>query len=373
MFGSPSAWLPLLLKPYVRAAFHVVNARHNDTLWPPPAPYIPTELHNHILAFVTSKRTLVACSLTCRYWYSICAPVLFNKVVLRNRQDVQGLKLCLQSSQPSPIKQYAHSLTVVYDCKGPPWGHLVPMQIGSKLPSLRELSFREHHDHPPDPDRQDFAEPFHGHVALLTFSAFKSLLSLRLGPCVLNSSYDILRIVGKISTLETLLLEDVQWKRNPSELPRMTRTGCRLREVQVVGCTLSWPMLWLWAAPTDPSSVGIDTFRGIAYEDAVTIGRIAGSCRTTIGKHNGYLTCEMSPQDNACEQRSNTIYYWEIAFSPLQRRYSSYQRNLRHCGPTLSQRLHAVPYCTFIEQGARAEHHSRCLPTEALAGLRTSI
>lgn len=78
------------------------------------------------------KQGLAACSLTCRYWAACVRPMLFESIVLRNRDDVEQLLhfLCFSAPLTCSILRCIIRLGIQIDGPQQPWLHHVSKLCG---------------------------------------------------------------------------------------------------------------------------------------------------------------------------------------------------------------------------------------------------
>lgn len=245
---------------------------------PPPVPF---ELHDNILGYVLSldKWTLMSALATCRYWSQRCGPTVFRSIVISSPAHLDRLAICLRTRGLSPIRRFTKVLVIYQDGGHAPWGHCVLGKLAVLLPNLTEVCFARSNSFSPDylrPTTSSFSLHPNMSKALRAFlSPFTYLHKLRLHDYCLQSIADLLLLAGALPSLRKMELERLTWTHTPGSLPRALRTGHHLVSLELSDCQLTWPMLWLWAAPqTLCKPAEWNDFPGLCARDTSYLGEV---------------------------------------------------------------------------------------------------
>lgn len=186
------------------------------------------------------KRGLSACSLTCRYWCKVCRPLIFWKLNLRCRSDVQTL-LHFFSSPHSTLKTLLRILIAEPGAtSAPPWLHHVAalasqlerteiwLRLASPLPGLSSV---------------------HAQLPKTIPSLFTiSFTTFELRAHRFKTFTELMRLITSLPALHHLTCADVSWDICPTSRPRSIRASPQLQQIRVAGgCPDVGPLVWLFA------------------------------------------------------------------------------------------------------------------------------
>lgn len=168
---------------------------------------LPSEILDRILDFIALnigvfdnhgfqemkiyKHALAACSMICRYWSSRCRNHLFEYIVLRHPDDLDGfLTLLDQPVSNLIVSSVRVARTYEYKSNNVPWSHHILVFLTQKLPHIDFVYYQNH------PKCRSALPP--------TFSkSLSALRALTLSQQDFSAFSDFSRIIGVLISLKT--------------------------------------------------------------------------------------------------------------------------------------------------------------------------
>ena len=190
------------------------------------------------------KKTLSACSLTCRHWATILRPLIFESLTLRSPEDLTFLVRLLNFSTWK-FAQFIFSMELVET--SPLWIHRAFMSLPHRLPKLSMLKLRTSL---PAYTQLSLRPCSYSARLFSSSSRFRSVEELHLHGFAFKYFAEFTSFVSSFPALQRLSLKgptSVPPSNSDSHIPRV-RLDHPLTEVTAVDCRLS-PMMWLFLAP----------------------------------------------------------------------------------------------------------------------------
>lgn len=220
-------------------------------------PALPLELHKCILDYVAAtndRATLLACALTCTYWLTICEAKVFRVAYIRSLEDLEQLSSIHRSRRKSYILHNTRIVYVDLECDFSRYRQILSM-LPWFWPPVETLHWRPRRSSPQTSLPQNHPLIVDGRHNLSVKSVYREysrlfqMTSLELCNHVFHSFTDLYRICMSLLSLSQLSLNGVSWTHVPHTVPPFP-PGPYLTRVQVRECPDIWPLLWLWACPS---------------------------------------------------------------------------------------------------------------------------
>ncbi|KZT04863.1 uncharacterized protein LAESUDRAFT_744085 [Laetiporus sulphureus 93-53] len=178
-------------------------------------PTFPTEVFEHIISFVwPDRRTLIACSLTCRAWLPRSRSNLLYSIDLQTAKELRRFSRLI-TAQPQ-LNDRIRELNI--ESKDGKLAGCFPLMLARKLTRVEHLRVYR------PKDLRIFSQLF-----LTTMAAFTTITRLELTAIMFPSITVFVCFVSSLPNLTDLICASVRWSNEASNLPQYAHPGRRLK------------------------------------------------------------------------------------------------------------------------------------------------
>ncbi|KIP03055.1 hypothetical protein PHLGIDRAFT_130375 [Phlebiopsis gigantea 11061_1 CR5-6] len=200
------------------------------------------------------KLAISVVSLVCKRCAARYRPLLFHRVTLGRPSDMYYLRAMLTSATSGWLRAHIHWVNLCQPDAS--LGHELLRSfsvLAAQLPHLLDVSY--------SCDSLDSRTWLPATLRTSLGGTRSRLKSIQLQKCHFHSASALLRMLGALPVLETVLLEDVSWTAsgNPDTLVQCKAGFTSIRNLDSHKCQEHWPLAWTFAAASIGHQLG---FRG---------------------------------------------------------------------------------------------------------------